>query len=108
MKILIELYDHRYELWNYPDWALGETKALAYNHEVIIVASEEQAMQHIPDAEVYFGWYLPKEKFEVAHNLKWVHSASADVRKQLYPSFVRLRKTYTRRNETTMMLMGIR
>jgi phosphoglycerate dehydrogenase-like enzyme len=88
MKILIELYDHRYELWNYPDWALGETKALAYDYEVDLVASEEQTLKHLPDADIYFGWFLPKEKFELAKNLKWLHSASADVRKQLYPEFV--------------------
>jgi len=88
MKILIELYDHRYELWNYPDWALGETRALAYDHEVVSVVSEEQLLKHLPDAEVYVGWYLPKDKFMLAKNLKWVHSVSADVRNQLYPEFV--------------------
>ena len=88
MKILIELYDHRYELWNYPDWALGEVKALAYDSTVVSVASDEQLAEHLVDAEVYFGWYLPREKFLLAKNLKWMHSASGDVRKQLYPELV--------------------
>lgn len=88
MKILIELYDHRYELWNYPEWCLGETRALAYDHEVIAVASEEQLAEHLSDAEVYFGWHIAEEQFPLAKKLKWVHSASDDVRKQLYRAFV--------------------
>jgi D-2-hydroxyacid dehydrogenase (NADP+) len=87
MKILLELYDHRYDLWNYPEWALGETKALAYDHEVVLVASDEQFLEHLPTAEVYFGWFIPKDRFLLASKLKWLHSASADVRKQLYPEF---------------------
>ena len=88
MKILIELFDHRYELWNYPEWCLGEIRALAYDHEVIAVASEDQAMRHITDAEVYFGWRVSEDKLKPANNLKWIHSASDDIRKQLYPAFV--------------------
>ncbi|HDS29882.1 MAG TPA: D-2-hydroxyacid dehydrogenase [Firmicutes bacterium] len=88
MKIVIELYDHRYELWNYPEWCLGETRALAYDHEVIMVASEEQIAEHLSDMEVYFGWHLPEEKFVLAKNLKWLHSSSDDIRRQLYPAFV--------------------
>lgn len=95
MKILIELYDHRYELWNYPEWALGETTALAYKHEVVSVVSDEQLLRHLPDAEVYFGWYLPKEKFVIAKQLKWIHSASADIRKQLYSEFLESDVTLT-------------
>jgi phosphoglycerate dehydrogenase-like enzyme len=95
MKILIELYDHRYELWNYPEWALGETRALAYDHEVVSVASEEQLLEHLPGAEVFFGWVITEERFPLAGGLKWLHSASADVRQQLYPAFVESEVTLT-------------
>ena len=95
MKILIELYDHRYELWNYPDWALGETRALAYDHEIVSVASDEQLLEHLPDAEVYFGWSIPRSRFSMAEKLKWVHSASDDVRKQFYPQFIESDVTLT-------------
>jgi len=88
MKILVELYDHRYNLFNYPDWCLGEIKALAHEHEVINILSDEQLEEHLPDAEVYFGWSLSEDKFKKANNLKWIHSASAEVTRQLYPVFV--------------------
>ena len=88
MKILIDLYDHRYEIWNYPEWCLGETRALAYDHHIVSVASREQLLQHLPDAEIYFGWHLGEEDFAVAKQLKWFHSASSDVRRQMYPVFV--------------------
>ncbi len=88
MKILIELYDHRYELWNYPEWCLGEVQALAYDHQVVAVQSDEQLLEHLPDSEVYFGWAIPKHRFALAAKLKWLHSAADDVRKQLYPAFV--------------------
>lgn len=88
MKILIELYDHRYEVWNYPEWALAETRALAYDHDVIAVASDEQLLEHLPNADVYFGWYIPEDRFPLAKNLKWLHSASAEPSRQLYDSFI--------------------
>ncbi len=95
MKILIELYDHRYELWNYPEWALGETRALAYDHEVVSVASDEQLAKHIVDAEVFFGWFISQEHFPIAGKLKWLHSASDDIRRQLFPEFMESDVTLT-------------
>lgn len=88
MKILIELYDHRYDLWNYPEWALGETRALAYDHEVISVASDEQLREHLPDAEVFCGWVLRRENFKLAQKLNWIHSASGDIVTQLFSEFL--------------------
>jgi phosphoglycerate dehydrogenase-like enzyme len=106
MKILIELYDHRYDLWNYPEWALGETRALAYDHEVVAVASDEQLIQHLQDAEVFFGWLLPEHKFKVAKNLKWLHSASGDIVRQLYPSFLESDVTLTMSRGTRAAAMA--
>ncbi len=106
MKILIELYDHRYELWNYPDWALGETRALAFEHEVIAVASDEQVLGNLPDAEVFFGWVIPKERFALAKNLKWFHSASDDVRQQLFPAFIESDVTLTMSRGTRAMAIA--
>jgi len=95
MKILIELYDHRYDLWNYPDWALNETRALAYDHNVVSVVSDEQFMEHLVDAEVFFGWHISEEKFGVAEKLNWFHSASGDIRNQLYTAFIESNVTLT-------------
>jgi len=95
MKILIELYDHRYDLWNYPEWALGETRALAYDHDVVVVASDEQLLEHLPTTDIFFGWYLGEESFSKAEALKWIHSASDDIRKQLYPAFIESDVTLT-------------
>ncbi len=88
MKILIELYDHRYDIWNYPEWAIGETKALAYDADVVTVASDKQLEEHLPTVEIFFGWSLSEERFAMAEKLKWLHSASGDVFHQLFPAFL--------------------
>jgi phosphoglycerate dehydrogenase-like enzyme len=106
MKILIELYDHRYDLWNYPDWALGETRALAYDHQVVSVASDEQLIEHLPDTEVFFGWALTRDKFAHAKNLKWLHSASDNIVNQLYPEFMKSDVTLTMSRGTRAAAMA--
>ncbi len=106
MKILIELYDHRYDLWNYPEWALGEVKALAYDHEVILIASDEQLLEHLPDTEVFFGWVISEENFKLAEKLKWLHSATGDVRNQLYSTFLESDVTLTMSRGTRAVAMA--
>src|SRR5712671_1821897 len=43
-----------------------------------------EAMGAMPEAEVYFGFGIPRPLFVAARKLKWVHSAAAGVGNSLY------------------------
>ncbi len=42
----------------------------------------------LTDAEVFAGWYIPRQRFAEARRLRWVHSASAGVEANLFPEMV--------------------
>jgi phosphoglycerate dehydrogenase-like enzyme len=46
----------------------------------------DEVMEAITDAEVYFGFGIPKVLFDEARRLRWVHSASAGVASALHDS----------------------
>jgi phosphoglycerate dehydrogenase-like enzyme len=46
-------------------------------------------MRAIRDAEIYFGFGIPRPLFLEANRLRWVHSAAAGVGSALYPEMVR-------------------
>jgi len=48
----------------------------------------EEVMQAIRDAEIYFGFGIPRLLFAEAKQLKWVHSAAAGVGSALHPDLV--------------------
>src|ERR1051325_2689516 len=48
-----------------------------------------EAMDAIRDAEVYFGFGIPRPLFLNATKLKWVHSAAAGVGNSLYPEMMK-------------------
>jgi phosphoglycerate dehydrogenase-like enzyme len=48
----------------------------------------DEVMRAIRDAEVYFGFGIPKLLFAEAKRLRWVHSAAAGVGSALYPEMV--------------------
>jgi phosphoglycerate dehydrogenase-like enzyme len=48
----------------------------------------DEVMRSIGDAEVYFGFGIPKLLFAEAKRLRWIHSAAAGVGTALYPEMV--------------------
>src|SRR5436190_21345551 len=44
----------------------------------------DEVMAAVADAEVYFGFGIPRDLFVAAPNLKWVHSAAAGVGSALH------------------------
>ncbi len=48
----------------------------------------DEVMEAIRDAEIYFGFGIPKALFLEAKKLRWVHSAAAGVMSALYPEMV--------------------
>ena len=48
----------------------------------------DEVMHAIPEAEVYYGFGIPKLLFAEAKRLRWVHSAAAGVGSAMYPEMV--------------------
>jgi phosphoglycerate dehydrogenase-like enzyme len=88
-----------------PNWALqpdGEQQvrnAAPSDWEVKVVraptssdgyggAASEESMQAVREAEVYFGFGMPKPLFESAKSLRWIQSAAAGVSSMMYPELV--------------------
>jgi phosphoglycerate dehydrogenase-like enzyme len=55
----------------------------------------KESMDAMHDAEVYFGFGIPKPLFLAGRNLRWVHSAAAGVGNALYPEMVESRAVLT-------------
>jgi phosphoglycerate dehydrogenase-like enzyme len=50
--------------------------------------SSDESVDAIRDAEVYLGFGIPRDLFDAARKLKWVHSAAAGVGTSLHPGMV--------------------
>ncbi len=48
----------------------------------------DEVMHAVQDAEVYYGYGIPKVLFEEAQKLRWVHTAAAGVGSALYPEMI--------------------
>jgi phosphoglycerate dehydrogenase-like enzyme len=55
----------------------------------------KESMDAMHDAEVYFGFGIPKPLFLAGRNLRWVHSAAAGVGNALYPEMLESRVVLT-------------
>jgi phosphoglycerate dehydrogenase-like enzyme len=57
--------------------------------------TNDEVMAAIQDAEVYFGFGIPRLLFLEARRLRWVHSAAAGVGTSMYPEMVNSRVQFT-------------
>jgi phosphoglycerate dehydrogenase-like enzyme len=48
----------------------------------------DEVMNAIPEAEVYYGFGIPKLLFAEAKRLRWIHSAAAGVGSAMYPEMI--------------------
>lgn len=66
---------------------LARIKAVAGHNAQVVVSPQREAIDHVPDAEVIFG-FVPRPLFDAAPNLRWVHAIASGVDAFLYPEFV--------------------
>jgi phosphoglycerate dehydrogenase-like enzyme len=72
-----------------PEARLEEIRAAAGEAaEVVLAGSEGEALQEIPEAEVYLAGPFDARILEAARSLKWVHATGAGVEGMLFPEFV--------------------
>jgi phosphoglycerate dehydrogenase-like enzyme len=97
-KLVIWMHSDRFPTWSIPDASVSAVEeALGPGWEVKAlrqptVASGDgsrsvpsEVLREVKDAEVYFGFGIPREIFRAAPSLRWVHSAAAGVRASLFP-----------------------
>lgn len=71
-----------------PGWQLHVVQAATSSDGDGPPRPSDEVMSAIRDAEVYFGFGIPKLLFAEAKRLRWVHSAAAGVGSALYPEMV--------------------
>lgn len=70
-------------------WAVQFIQALTSSDGDGPPRPNDEVMGAIQDAEIYFGFGIPRLLFLEAKKLRWVHSAAAGVGSALYPEMVR-------------------
>ncbi len=71
-----------------PDWDVFFASTPAVSDGDGGTTPDPQLLAAVRDAEVYFGFGLPKPLFAAAKKLRWVQSASAGVASLLYPEML--------------------
>ena len=71
-----------------PDWEVVFPRTPAVSDGDGGTAPAPELLAAMPDAEVYFGFGLPRPLFLNAKKLRWVQSASAGVASLLYPEMM--------------------
>jgi phosphoglycerate dehydrogenase-like enzyme len=66
---------------------LQRIRAAAGEDAVVVVTTPRSAFEHAADAEVILG-FVPRELFQAAPSLRWVHAIASGVDAFLYPEFV--------------------
>lgn len=71
-----------------PDWEVVFAKTPAVSDGDGGTTPAPELLEAVRDAEVYFGFGLPRTLFNSARTLRWVQSASAGVGSLLYPEML--------------------
>ena len=87
LKVLIALY-HKLPPWNFPERMAASLREEFPSVEIGRAASQEELEKGIEDADILFGWRLPREVFLRARRLKWVHIAAAGVGGSLHQEMI--------------------
>jgi len=87
MKILIVHY-HRFELWHAPSWLRERLQKTFPDFFFMQLQSYDRVPEEIADADAFIGWNLRPEQFQIAKNLRWIHSPAAAVHQLMYPELM--------------------
>lgn len=97
-KLLVWMHAPEYPIWSMPERSVERIRGeLGAGWEVRFLEEEgyfagdgarrvpDPLVEEIRDAEVYFGFGIPRPAFRAARRLRWVHSGAAGVGDSLYP-----------------------
>ncbi|MFQ5889357.1 MAG: D-2-hydroxyacid dehydrogenase [Gemmatimonadota bacterium] len=98
-KLLVWMYAPGYPQWTMPEvsvaaireslgreWVVGSLRVPVFAAGDGAGAAPPELLTEMADVEVYIGFGVPREAFEVARRLRWVHSGAAGVGAALFPA----------------------
>ena len=85
MKVLIQL--RALTLPEVTDAELAQIREAAPAADVVIARNDEEALEHLPDAEVILG-LVERRTFAEARKLRWVHAVVSGIDVMLFPELV--------------------
>ncbi|MFB3812751.1 MAG: D-2-hydroxyacid dehydrogenase [Terriglobales bacterium] len=87
MKLVI-VVQHRFELWEPPEWFAERLRREFPQVEVLQFRDYQAAEPYLPVADAMITWSLRPEQFACARRLRWIHSTAAAVHALLIPEIV--------------------
>ncbi len=87
LKVLIAIY-HKLYPWNLPESMVTSLRDEFTSVDIGRAGSQEELEEGIKEADIIFGWRLPREVFLRAQRLKWVHIAAAGVGGSLHKEII--------------------
>ncbi len=84
MKLVIVL-QHRFELWQAPEWFAERLRRDFPQLDVVHLSSYERANNEIADADIAISWSLRGEQIKAAKKLRWIHSTATAVHALMSP-----------------------
>jgi phosphoglycerate dehydrogenase-like enzyme len=83
-KLLICVW-HAFSLWNPPPEMPERIRARWPETRVVHLPRYDRILDELPDTDIFVGFSLRPEQFELARKLKWLHSTAAGVGQLMYP-----------------------
>jgi D-2-hydroxyacid dehydrogenase (NADP+) len=76
---------HRLSLWNPPPEMAARIRGRWPDMRVIHLPNYDGLERELPDTDIFVGYSLRAEQFEVSKKLKWIHATAAAVGQLMYP-----------------------
>jgi len=83
-KLLICVW-HRFSLWNPPARMAERVRERWPEMRVVHLPKYDTLAEELPDTDIFVGFSLRAEQFQLARKLKWLHSTAAGVGQLMYP-----------------------
>lgn len=83
-KLLICVW-HPFTLWRPPADIAPRIRQRWPELRVVHLPTYDQIDAELPDTDIFVGWSLKPEQFQLAKKLKWLHATAAGVDQLMYP-----------------------
>jgi phosphoglycerate dehydrogenase-like enzyme len=76
---------HAFTLWRPPADVAVHVKRVYPEMKVVHLPTYDHLTDELPDTDIFVGYSLRAEQFQVAEKLKWIHSTAAGVSQLMFP-----------------------
>ncbi len=88
MKIVSALFNRQFAAWVMPAWCVGEVTDVFPGIDFVRLEGDENLLEEIRDADIFFASRMTPESFAAASKLKWIHTPMAGLDYVLIPPVV--------------------